>query len=55
MFVYVLMGKRKGGELYVIAVFRTEAYALEKKRRWEKQHPGGIADVQRFSVVNGNS
>lgn len=53
MFVYLLVGRRKGGELYVIAVYATEEGARVKKRRWLEAHAGAEADVQRFTVLNG--
>jgi len=56
MWVWLVVGHRMDLPCdYVVAVYASEEAATTDALRWAKAHPGGTAEVVRYTVINGMS
>ncbi len=53
MYVFVLLGRRSPTDPpYVVNIYGSRLAATVQRWRWLRRHPGGSADVQRFTVFD---
>ena len=53
MWVWIVLGRRPGGEPYIVGVFWREEHATETAERWRMHHADGTVTVERWAVLNG--
>lgn len=53
MFVYVVLARRGESAPYIVAVFTDARAAGAYRERWQQQHPGASAHIERYTVVDG--